>query len=123
MAESKGFGKAQPKKEKGAFSHFWVVEGDVWTFDNKGSGAIKPSKETSRYKSGDTDEIDKAIAELSGKADGFYKFGVHAPGSDMSWKFDELSVATKRSINATKNMIASKQLEKTAAQQDAFRAP
>ena len=116
MAQNKGFGKAQPKKEKGSFEQFWVVDGEVWTTENKTGGTIKPSKETNRYKSGDTDGIDNAIKELAGKADGFYKFGVHEAGSKASWKFDELSTATARAINATKNLIASKKKEQSAMQ-------
>ena len=116
MAQNKGFGKAQPKKEKGSFEQFWVVDGEVWATENKTGGTIKPSKETNRYKSGDTDSIDNAIKELAGKADGFYKFGVHEAGSKASWKFDELSTATARAINATKNIIASKKKEQSAMQ-------
>jgi hypothetical protein len=119
--KGKGFGKAQPKKEKSLFSHFWVVEGEVWTFNSPAGGAIKPCKETSQYKSGDTASIETAIKDLSGKEDGFYKFGVHDPGSEASWKFEPLSTATKRSINATKNLIASKKLEKAAMPQTSFK--
>lgn len=113
---AKGFGKAQPKKEKSSFSHFWVVDGEVWAFDNKTSGKIKPCKETNQYKSGDTASIDSAIKELAGKGDGFYKFGSHEAGAKASWKFDELSTATKRDINATKELMASKRKEKAAMQ-------
>jgi hypothetical protein len=119
---TKGFGKAQPKKEKSSFAHFWMVEGEVWTFNSPAGGAIKPCKETKQYKSGDTASIDSAIEALSGKEDGFYKFGVHEAGAEASWKFEALSAATQRSINATKNLIASKKLEKAAAlQQTPFR--
>ncbi|MEL6816121.1 MAG: hypothetical protein AAFP03_15135 [Cyanobacteria bacterium J06598_3] len=111
---AKGFGKAQPKKEKSSFSHFWVVDGEVWAFDNKTSGKIKPCKDTNQYKSGDTASIDKAIKALAGKDDGFYKFGPHKAGAKDSWKFDELSTATKRAINATKEQIESKRKEKAA---------
>ncbi len=113
--KAKGFGQKQPQKEKSSFTHFWVVEGEVWTFNNPAGGAIKPCKDTNQYKSGDTASIDTAIQELSGKEDGFYKFGVHEPGAKASWKFETLSVATKRAINATKNLIASKKLEKADA--------
>jgi len=113
---SKGFGKAQPKKEKGAFSHFWVVDGEVWAFDNKTSGKIKPCKDTNQYKSGDTASIDSAIKALAGKDDGFYKFGPHKAGAKASWKFEALSTATKRAIDATKGLIASKRKEKAAMQ-------
>ena len=116
MATNKGFGKAQPKKEKGAFEQFWVVDGEVWATDNKTGGTIKPHKQTNRYKSGDVKSIDKAVKELAGKADGFYKFGVHKAGSKASWKFDELSTATARAIEATKNLIAQKQKERVAMQ-------
>lgn len=116
MAQNKGFGKAQTKKEKDAFEQFWVVDGEVWAADNKTGGTIKPSKETKRYKSGDTDGIDHAVKELAGKADGFYKFGVHEAGSKASWKFDELSTATARAIDATKNLIANKKKEQLAMQ-------
>ena len=116
MAQNKGFGKAQTKKEKDAFEQFWIVDGEVWASDNKTGGTIKPGKETKRYKSGDTDGIDHAIKELAGKADGFYKFGVHEAGSQASWKFDELSTATARAIDATKNLIASKKKEQLAMQ-------
>ncbi len=121
MDKGKGFGKAQPKKEKSSFTHFWVVEGEVWTFNNPAGGAIRPCKETNQYKSGDTANIDKAIEELAGKEDGFYKFGVHESGSEASWKFETLSTATKRAINATKNLIASKKLEKAALPKTAFK--
>lgn len=113
---AKGFGKAQPKKEKGAFSHFWVVDSEVWAFDNKTGGKIKPYKDTNQYKTGDTASIDSAVKELDEKADGFYKFGVHKAGAKASWKFDELSTATKRDINATKELMASKVKEKAAMQ-------
>jgi hypothetical protein len=118
MAQNKGFGKAKSKKEKekGEFKQFWIVDGEVWTSDNKTGGTIKPAKETNRYKSGDTEGIDNAIKELAGKADGFYKFGVHEAGSKASWKFDELSTATARAINATKNLIANKKKEQLAMQ-------
>lgn len=119
MAKSKGFGKAQPKKEKGAFSHFWVVDGEVWAFDNKGSGTIKPYKSTNQYKS-DEAALEKSAQELNGKDDGFYKFGVHEAGKKASWKFEELSVATKRSINATKTLIESKKLEIKGKQKTVF---
>lgn len=113
---AKGFGKAQPKKETGAFSHFWVVDGEVWAFNNKTSGTLKPCKLTNQYKSGDTKGLDKAMKDLAGKDDGFYKFGVHKPGGKASWKFDELSTATKRSINSTKALMASKEKERAAMQ-------
>ena len=116
MANNKGFGKAQPKKDKGAFEQFWVVDGDVWTSTNKAGGTIKPYKETNRYKAGDTESIDKAVKELGGKADGFYKFGVHEAGGKASWKFSELSTAITRDINATKNLMAQKEKERVAMQ-------
>jgi hypothetical protein len=112
MDKQKGFGKAQPSKEKSAFTHYWVVEGEVWAFNNPTGGTIKPCKDTNQYKSGNKDSLDAAITELSGKDDGFYKFGVHEPGQAASWKVEPISVATKRSINATKNLIASKKSEK-----------
>lgn len=112
----KGFGKAQPKKGTEGFSQFWVVEGEVWATNTKSGGAIKPCKETNRYQSGDTKDIDDAIKALAGKADGFYKFGVHEAGSKASWKFAELSTVTKRAINSTKTMMVGKQKEKTAMQ-------
>lgn len=121
MDKRKGFGKAQPQKEKSSFTHFWVVEGEVWTFNNPAGGAIKPCKETNQYKSGDTASIETAIQDLSEKEDGFYKFGVHDPGAEASWKYEALSTATKRSINATKNLIASKKIEKAAMPQTAFK--
>ena len=116
MVKSKGFGKSQSKKEKSKFEQFWVVDGEVWTTNNKTGGTIKPSRETNRYKSGDTESIDKAIKELDGKADGFYKFGIHEAGSKAGWKFDELSTVTKRAIDATKNLMASKKKEQATMQ-------
>jgi hypothetical protein len=121
MEKSKGFGKTQSPKEKSSFTHFWVVEGEVWAFNNPTGGTIKPCKETSQYKSGNTESIDAAIQDLSGKEDGFYKFGIHEPGSKASWKSEPLSTATKRAINATKNLIASKKLEKAAMPKTAFK--
>ncbi len=115
MPKNKGFGKAQPKKEKSAFSRFWVVDGEVWALDDKASGGIKPGKTTSQYKLGKTAEIDKAIKELAGKDDGFYKFGASEPDSKPDWTFEELSATTQRSINATKTLIASKALERQQA--------
>ncbi len=119
MATSKGFGKAQPKKDKGAFSHFWVVDSEVWTFDNKGSGTIKPYKTTNQYKS-DEAGLEAKAQELDGKEDGFYKFGVHKESDAASWKFEELSVATKRSINATKALIESRKSEIKGKQKTVF---
>jgi len=119
MVKGKGFGKAQPKKEKGAFSHFWVVDGDVWTFDHKGSGSIKPYKSTNQYKANEAD-IEAKVAELSGKADGFYKFGAHESGGKASWKFEKTSVVTNRAINATKVLIESKKSEINGKQKTVF---
>lgn len=119
MANGKGFGKAQPKKKESAFSHFWVVDGEVWAFDNKGSGTIKPYKTTNQYKA-DEASIEKSAQELAGKDDGFYKFGVHEAGGKASWKVEDLSVATRRSINATKTLIESKKSEIKGKQKTVF---
>ena len=110
MAKSKGFGATQPKKDNSAFSHFWIVDGEVWAFDNKGGGSIKPYKTTNQYQA-DEKGLDAMAKELNGKADGFYKFGAHAAGSKASWKTEALSAATKRSINATKTLMESKKKE------------
>ena len=117
---NKGFGKPQPKKEKSAFAHYWVVEGEVWASDSKGEGSIKPSKTTSQYKAGDTADIDTAIKALAGKPDGFYKYGVHEAGGKPDWKFDELSLTAKRSITSTQALLASQKKDLSGKSRTVF---